>query len=454
MRRQAEQAAVLVRIVAGLERRVKAMLEYAERHREAGLAEVEREAWRLSRDCFGEVVQAVIETRRQAGERQRQCECGGQLRYKGEQRRYQETLVGRVRWSRGYYQCLACGRGRYPLDEALSVAAGSFSECVQEQATRLAVELSFREAASEYSGLTGISLSARELARITEERGRVLEEGKAREREELFRGEAGPSKGRRALVCHQTWAVALDAAKVRFEDGWHEVKTGAVFWVEGTSSKEGVAKPRRSCRVKAREQSYIAQVGSMEEAGARLYAEVIERGIDPAVQLLVCLADGAPGIWSQYALHFPQRVEVLDWYHAMEHLWAAGNGTFGEGREEAKQWVASQEQLLWDGRLAEVIANLAALSLAPTGQAAREQIHYFEVNKERMRYPEFRAKGYPIGSGVVESACKRVVAARLKQAGMCWSKIGAQSVLALRTAKLSNRWDEAWLATRALPLAA
>jgi hypothetical protein len=80
MRRQAEQAAVLVRIVAGLERRVKAMLEYAERHREAGLAEVEREAWRLSRDCFGEVVQAVIETRRQAGERQRQCECGGQLR--------------------------------------------------------------------------------------------------------------------------------------------------------------------------------------------------------------------------------------------------------------------------------------------------------------------------------------------------------------------------------------
>ena len=185
-------------------------------------------------------------------------------------------------------------------------------------------------------------------------------------------------------------------------------------------------------RIQAPEQSYSAEVGSMEEAGARLYAEAIERGVDPAEQVLVCLADGAPGIWSQYALHFPHRVEVLDWYHAMEHLWAAGNGMFGDGTEPAKQWVAAQEPLLWDGHVEEVIANLGTLAEAPKGEAAREQIHYFAVNRERMRYPQLRAKDYPIGSVVVESACKRVVGARRKQAGMCWTKTGAQSVPAMR----------------------
>jgi len=454
MQAQAHRAQHLRRIFAGFEKRVKAVFDYAEEHPGATLAELEREAWRLSRDSFSEVLQVMIESDREAGERECRCECGGRLRYKGEQSRSQETLVGRVRWSRGYYVCVSCGRGRYPLDEALRVASGSFSECVQEGAARLAVEMPFGEAAQEYPALTGISISAREIARITEERGAVLEERTARDRARLLAGQEPVDKSRRALVRQRSWAVALDAAKVRFKDGWHEVKAGAVFWVETATGSEGVGEQGRAGRARAREQSYIAEVGSMEEAGARLYAEVIERGVDPGEESLVCLADGAPGIWSQYALHFPHRVEVLDWYHAMEHLWAAGNGVLGEGTQPAKLWVAAQEQLLWDGRVEEVIANLGALAEAPGGEAAREQIHYFEVNTERMRYPHFRAEGYPIGSGVVESACKRVVGARLKQAGMCWNKAGARAVLALRTARLSNRWDQAWLATAALPVAA
>lgn len=444
MAEQGRRALAMRRILADFQERVEAAFRYADEHREATLAELEQEMCDLGRDCFAAVLVEVIEERRQAEEQGLVCQCGGRLRYKGEQSRQQETLVGLVQWRRGYYCCQDCGGGRYPVDEALGVAAGQFSDKVQEKVARLGVTLSFGEAAQELWELARIAVSAREVARITEERGQVLEEEGARERRQLLEGGEPVRNSRRALLRQRNWAVALDAAKVRFDDGWHEVKAGSVFWVE-TGGSEG--------RAPAREQSYIAQVGSIEEAGERLYAEVIRRGIDPAVETFVCLGDGAAGIWNQYGLHFPHRVEILDWYHACEHLWAAGNGVFGEGTELAKGWVEVQKGLLWQGKVEEVMANLEALSQGPGGEAAQEQIHYFQTNKERMCYSQFRAQGYPIGSGSVESACKRVVGARLKGSGMCWSKQGAQSVLALRTAKLSNRWDEAWQATRASPMA-
>ena len=138
----------------------------------------------------------------------------------------------------------------------------------------------------------------------------------------------------------------------------------------------------------------------------------------------------------------------------MEHLWAAGEGLFGEGTEEAKQWVETRKEELWKGEVETVMAALQQVAKLPQGKAAEKEIHYFETNKGRMRYPQYRSKGYPIGSGTVESACKHLIGARLKQSGMCWSKDGAQAILNLRAAKLSNCWDEAWQTTRPLRLAA
>ena len=120
--------------------------------------------------------------------------------------------------------------------------------------------------------------------------------------------------------------MALDAARVRFEDGWHDVKAGVVFWAE--PQREGA----EMAGGKAAAQSCLAETGPMEQAGARLYREAVARGIDPAEELVVCLGDGAPANWSQFGLHFPNRVEVLDWYHAVEHLWAAARGPMGRGQ--------------------------------------------------------------------------------------------------------------------------
>ena len=156
----------------------------------------------------------------------------------------------------------------------------------------------------------------------------------------------------------------------------------------------------------------------MEQAGARLYREAVARGIDPAEELVVCLGDGAPANWSQFGLHFPNRVEVLDWYHAVEHLWAAARDRWGEDSARVEAWMEARKEELWEGEVAAVLTALRA------GKGESE-VHYFETNRHRMRCAEFRAQGYPIGSGTVESACKRVIGARLKQAGR-WTKMGAQ----------------------------
>ena len=229
--------------------------------------------------------------------------------------------------------------------------------------------------------------------------------------------------------------MALDAARVRFGDGWHDVKAGVVFWAEPQWEGSGLAGG------KATAQSYVAETGPMEEAGERLYREAVRRGIDPAEDLVVCLGDGAPANWSQFGLHFPRRVEALDWYHAVEHLWAAARDRLGEDSVQAEAWVAARKEELWAGDVGAVLTALRS------GEGESEA-HYFETNEHRMRYAEFRARGYPIGSGTVESACKRVIGARLKQAGMRWSKAGAQAVLNLRSHLLSGRWDAVWPLTR------
>ena len=425
------RALLLKQSVADFQRRVNEMMDYAEANPQAGLAELEGEARRLSRDCFVPVLAGLLRWRSQELEGQSRCECGRELRYKGRQSRSQETLAGRITWRRGYYYCESCRRGRYPLDQAMDIGPGQFSDGLQRGVCQLGAALPFGAAAETFLELTGVSISAKEAERLTEGRGQALETG--------LEGREGQLRdGPEALPGAGVWAVALDAARVRFEDGWHDVKAGVVFRAEPRRDGSGLAGG------KAASQSYVAETGPMEPAGERLYWEAVRRGMEPAEELVVCLGDGAPANWSQFGLHFPRRVEVLDWYHAVEHLWAAGRDRLGEDSAQVEAWVEARKGELWEGGVEKVRAALSA------GESTSE-LRYFETNRRRMRYAEFRARGYPIGSGTVESACKRVIGARLKQAGMRWSKAGAQAVLNLRTQLLSGRWDAVWPFTRPQP---
>jgi hypothetical protein len=220
---------------------------------------------------------------------------------------------------------------------------------------------------------------------------------------------------------------------VRFRDGWHEVKVALACGISTQAD-----------RVRAVDASYAVELGNMDAADRRLYGESLRRGIDPIRDEVVCIADGAVSNWRQFEAFFEKRCEILDWYHAMAHLWAAGRGCFGEGTDETADWVAERRAELWNGQVDQTITQLQLTAQDEACGAAAEQIHYFQTHRHRMDYATYRSRGFPIGSGMVESACKRVIIGRARQSGMVWSQSGLDAVLTLRAEFLSGRWDDAW----------
>lgn len=453
-------------IVQEFEGRVKQLWGFSYHNPQADFAQLEEVAQQLSKECFARALQAAAQAHRHSIEEgwllgQRRCECGESTRYKGKQARTLQTWVGPIRLERGYFYCRGCGTGCYPLDESLQIPPRShFSDGVQQGVCLLGVQLPFERASHALEALTGICVSPKEAERITEERGQLLDEGLQAEDQLLLLGEVATGSNSVEVSGSNfkgsVWAVALDAARVRYDDGWHDTKAGVVFQAEPKLGERGEIAGAQAVRGSS---SYVGETASMERAGERLGAEAARRGIG-SDERVVCLGDGAPCNWTQFDMHFSNRVEVLDWYHAVEHLWQAGNGMYGQGTGEAVRWVKAREGELWEGKVEKVIAALhkggeREGSQGAEGEAARSEIHYFETNTERMRYNQYRAAGYPIGSGIVESACKQLIGARLKGAGMCWGKgkRGAQGVLTLRAELLSGRWVQSWPKTRPQKLA-
>lgn len=438
---------VLAAIVQHVTQAVNAFFTFADAQPSAPLATLEAEAARLTHDCLLPALQAAVEQQRQlveAAPAAATCRCGHPAHYKGTAPRTLLTQAGPLTFRRAYYYCRACQAGYYPLDAALELGPGQFSEGVQAGVCRLGAELPFERAACTYTALTGVPISPREVARLTEARGAAWEEQLAGERAALLQGGAPPPPP--APADAGRWAVALDAAKACFRDGWHEIKVGVVGRAQPTprpGREPGSWRPG----AQVAQQSYIAHVGSMAGAAERLYAEVVRRGGDPGEEPVLCLGDGAPSIWNEFATHFPHRVEILDWYHAVEHVWAAGNGLYGEGTGAAGAWVAARKEELWAGAVGAVVAALqTAAEQESRGAAAADEVHYFQANAGRMAYAQYRAAGYPLGSGMVESGCKQVVGQRAKGAGMRWSATGVQAVLTLRATVLSGCWEATWTA--------
>jgi len=191
-----------------------------------------------------------------------------------------------------------------------------------------------------------------------------------------------------------------------------------------------------------------------EEAEAfwwRVYVEALRRGLGtPAVRAVVVLADGARWIWDRARafLGAPgvEVVEIVDIYHAYGYLWAVGHALHGAGSPRAAAWVEPLKDQLYLHGAPPVLAALAALepTTAEAVQAIDDARTYFSRNAARMDYPRFVARQLPIGSGAVESSCKRLVEARLKQAGMRWGVPGSQAIASLRAVHRSGRWAAFW----------
>jgi hypothetical protein len=191
--------------------------------------------------------------------------------------------------------------------------------------------------------------------------------------------------------------------------------------------------------------TYTAAIESAEEFGLRLYTEAWRRGWSRAKKKVV-LGDGAVWIWNLAGQHFPGAVQIVDLYHARQHLWELSAKLFAADERARTRWTVRLLDKLDQGKMEALVQALRefpppSLELA---HVLANEADYFERNRERMRYPAFRLQGLFVGSGVVEGGCKTVIGARLKRSGMFWTVRGANAIIALRCCRLSNRFEDYW----------
>ncbi|HET7092555.1 MAG TPA: ISKra4 family transposase, partial [Thermomicrobiales bacterium] len=212
---------------------------------------------------------------------------------------------------------------------------------------------------------------------------------------------------------------------------------------DGREIKIGVVAPVRR-RLDGEERapaSYAASLAPAEAFGRRLALEAHRRGLEETAEIAV-LGDGAAWIWNLADEHFPNAVQIVDWFHASERIWALGRTLFGAETPETTAWVDQQLGRLAHGEAAALATEWQALPLRGEAAAMRdEQATYFANQAPRMAYDRYRAAGWDIGSGMVESACKYVIGAREKGAGMRWSEVGANAVAQLRVLLCNHHWD-------------
>lgn len=326
---------------------------------------------------------------------------------------------------------------------------------------------SFRQASEEYSDAVGGVISESSLRRLTLDSGEQVVAWKAEEAERASApGQRGEDPRARRVAAKDPIGgqanVSTDGTMIRiWNEGWKEVKIGAISQVEVEPPKSrktdlsqgtllGTAEPRPSRRdedpqVHLSSHSYCAGVWDADELGRHLYAEGLRRCIDQ-VERLSSVNDGARWIERIMLTNFPHAVQIVDWNHASGRLWAVGHALYAEGSKQAKQWVEPRLDDLWQGKAWAVVGDLQALQLdqRPVPDEVRQTPGYFESNLARMRYDQFRAEGYPIGSGTVESGCNNVVQHRMRRPGRGWTQDNANAMLAGLSELHAGRFTWAW----------
>ena len=352
-----------------------------------------------------------------------------------------ETLFGEVRLLRDYYVATD-GGSRVPLDESLGLIEG-YSPGLAKMMARIAAQDSFEEGSKDLFAYAGVKVGPKAIARMAELVAPQMRAAHAVAKPEQNTAAIpvmyieGDGTG---VPVRKNEARGRKAKNGEGEAKTREVKLGCVFT---QTSPDAEGKPQRDHN----STTYVGTLQCSEDFGTLLRREAFARGFACA-QKTVYLGDGAAWVWEVARINFPQAICILDFYHASEHLSLLAEALYSADpprvQSQAKIWRA----MLREDRLQEVLAQAGKdlPDLPGPRSAAEKQIAYLETNSSRMTYATFRSQGLFIGSGVVEAGCKTVVGKRLKNSGMFWSVKGAQNVLDLRTALLSNRFDDLWLA--------
>ena len=383
------------------------------------------------------------------------CSCGHPAPYRGLRSRPVLTVMGKVEVSRPWYLCPHCHTGQFPADIELDIENTEFSPGVRRMQAVVGQEGPFDHGRQQMKLLADLEVTAKAVERTAEAIG---EDIAVHEQEEIQRavqldlpmvlGEAVP------ILYVQMDGTGVPVVKKETvgrpgkNEGQaahtREVKLGCVF----TQTKwdgEGYAIRDPDST------TYTGAIETAEEFGKRIYVEAWKRGWSRAAKKVV-MGDGAEWIWNLAEQHFPGAVQIVDLFHARQHLWELARKLHPNDEANQKLWIrAHQKRLLDKGKIAKLVSALRSIvSTNPeVVEKIRTEADYFERNAARMRYPQFRHQHLFVGSGVIEAGCKTVIGTRLKQSGMFWTVRGANAIVVLRCCQLNARFEDYWEARRA-----
>jgi hypothetical protein len=379
------------------------------------------------------------------------CPCGHHAQYQALRSKPLLTVLGRARVSRPYYLCSRCHHGQFPADVELDIQNTELSPGVCRMLAAVGQGAPFDHGRQQMELLAGLEVSTKAVERTAEAIGEnvaACEQRAAQLDLPIIIGEPVPI----LYVQMDGTGVPVVKKETMGRKGksagqpahTREVKLGCVF-TQTKWDEEGraIRDPDST--------TYTGAIETADEFGKRLYVEAWKRGWSRA-QNKVVMGDGAEWIWNLAAQHFPGAVQIVDLYHAREHLWDLARKLCPNHLAEQKAWMrVHQKRWLDKGKIQKLVASLRSIdsSNADLREKIRTEADYFERNSARMRYPTFRRMHLFVGSGVIEAGCKTVVGSRLKQSGMFWTVRGANAIVALRCCHLNNRFEDYWEARRA-----
>lgn len=353
--------------------------------------------------------------------------------------------------ARAYYFCSGCDRGFCPKDYNLGLVSSSLSPGVTRMVSLVASEGSFMEGAVLLHELAALDVSEKCVERTARKIGSAIIQDEATIVTEK------QNRSTTVYVGVDGTGIPMRPDELSGRDGkqpdgsakTREVKECVVWTADGRDEKGNPVRDSGSVSYTAAIESCSwPRAGTSDEVppfAGRVERELTRTGYFGAPRQ-VFLGDGAPWIWNLAEMIAPGAIQIVDLYHAKEHLSLLANAIFSYGTDLAKQWALEQHTALETGRLDLVLSAIANHKIQPgeIGQKAAAEFDYFYTNRKRMRYDYFRSIGLCVGSGVVEAGCRVVIGQRLKRSGMFWSLSGANAIIALRCCLLSRRFDDFW----------
>ena len=374
------------------------------------------------------------------------CRCGGEAHFAGRRSKQFYTVLGPLRLERAYYHCPTCGHGFYPRDRQLRIENTSLSPALTRMTGTVGALVSFQEGSELLQELAGVAVEAKQVERTAEALGQEIAEDERHHCEPLdtlplphtlYLGIDGTGIPLRAEELAGVPGKKEGGAKTR------EVKL-CTIWSAESLDDEGVP---------IRAEGSVSYSAAMESASVpdiakehsvfaqRVWRESQRRRFTQAVRTAT-LGDGAPWIWNLVEELFPGAIQIVDRFHAKQHLSDLSKALYGPTSPRAAQWAKRRHEELDCGQFHALLT--AIRRQVSRSEEARRCLHYFQSNRERMRYPEFHAQGLCTSTGVVEAGCKVAIGTRLKRAGMHWTVRGANAIIALRCSKLSGRFQDFW----------